>query len=126
MTDDPAMLGPQQAYEAWLGQGRFMLQKSRSSGEYVFYPKVMAPSGAIDLEWVEAAGTGTVYSITVNRRREGSYNVALVDLDEGVRMMATVAGPETVPIGTRVRARIEAAPGDGGIPRIVFDPIEEA
>ena len=126
MTDDPAKLGPQQAYEAYLAEGRFMLQKSRATGEHVFYPKVMAPSGATDLEWVEARGTGTVYSITVNRKREGTYNIALVDLDEGVRMMATVAGVETVPIGARVRARIETATEAREIPRIVFDPIEEA
>ncbi|GHE04033.1 hypothetical protein U879_20990 [Defluviimonas sp. 20V17] len=120
MIDDPAKLGPQQAFEAYLAKGRFMLLKSRATGEHVFYPKVMAPSGATDLDWVEARGTGTIYAITVNRKREGCYNIALVDLDEGVRMMATVAGVETVPIGTRVRARIEA----GETPRIVFNPIE--
>lgn len=114
--------GPQAAFEAHLAAGRFMLQRARETGEYVFYPKVMAPSGAMDLEWVAASGLGTVYSITVTRRRDGSENVALIDLDEGVRMIATVAGVESVPIGTRVRARIEARPA--AAPRVVFDPAE--
>ncbi|MFN3526866.1 MAG: Zn-ribbon domain-containing OB-fold protein, partial [Paracoccus sp. (in: a-proteobacteria)] len=70
-----------------------------------------------------ARGTGTLYAITVNRGREGSHNVALVDLDEGVRMMSTLPGVETAPIGARLRARIEQAP-DG--PRVVFDLAEDA
>lgn len=124
MTDRSAPArrsGPQQTFEAYLAEGRFMIQRARSTGEYVFYPKVMTPSGASDLEWVEAKGTGTVYAITVNRKREGSYNIALVDLDEGPRMMTTVVGVETLPIGARVAARIE--PGE--TPRIVFDPLGE-
>ncbi|WP_229668045.1 Zn-ribbon domain-containing OB-fold protein [Stakelama pacifica] len=116
-----AIAGPQAIYEAFLAEGRFMIQRSRETGEYVFYPKVMAPSGAVDLDWVEASGGGTVYAITVNRKREGSYNVALINLDEGPRMMATVVGVETLPIGARVRARIEA----GENPRVVFEPEEK-
>lgn len=113
--------GPQRVFEDYLTRGRFMIQRARRTGEYVFYPKTLSPSGEADLEWVEPSGFGTVYSITVNRRREGSINIALVDLDEGPRMMATVAGVETVPIGTRVRARVEG----GETPRVVFDPVED-
>lgn len=115
-----AAAGPQATYESFLAQGRFMIQRSLGTGEYVFYPKVMSPSGAVDLEWVEASGGGTVYAITVNRKREGSYNIALVDLDEGPRMMATIVGRETLPIGARVRARVEG----GQSPRVVFEAEE--
>lgn len=103
----PAAAGPQAIYEAYLRQGRFLIQRSRSTGEYVFYPKVAAPSGAADLDWVEPSGLGTVYAITVNRDKAGSHSIALVDLDEGVRMVTTIAGAETVPIGARVRAALE-------------------
>lgn len=119
---DIASLGPEAAYRAHLEAGRFMIQRARSTGEYVFYPRVVTPQGATDLEWIEAQGTGTVYAITVNRSRAGSTNVALVDLDEGVRMMSTLPTVETAAIGTRVMARIEDLV-DG--PRVVFDPVEE-
>lgn len=119
---DIESLGPEAAYNAHLAAGRFMIQRAPSTGEYVFYPRVVTPQGATDLEWVESQGTGTVYAITVNRSREGSRNVALVDLDEGVRMMSTLPTVETAAIGTRVMARIEQQ--DSG-PRVVFDPIEE-
>lgn len=114
--------GPQAIYEAYLAQGRFMIQRSERTGEYVFFPRIPAPSGAMDLEWVASRGTGTVYAITVNRSRAGSKNVALIDLDEGVRMMSTLPNVETAPIGSRVVARIEPwAEGH----RVVFDLAEE-
>ena len=116
---DPRM-GPEAEYRAFLAEGRFMIQRSRSTGRHVFYPRVAAPgSGARDLEWVEASGRATVYAITVNRARDATYNLALVDLEEGPRMMSRIEGVETVPIGTAVRARIVQ---QDGAPLVVFVP----
>lgn len=113
--------GPEVVFHDYLRAGRFMIQRSRSSGRYVFYPRLMAPgTGVEDLEWVEAAGTGTVYAITVNRGREESYNIALIELDEGVRMMSRVEGVETLPIGSRVTAHIS---GSKESPFVVFTPV---
>jgi uncharacterized OB-fold protein len=119
---------PDQDYFAHLAQGRFMLQRSRSSGRHVFHPRVAEPvTGARDLEWVPASGLGTVYATTVVRPKPPlePYNVVLVDLDEGPRMMSRVEGmpPETVRIGLRVRARI-AQQDDK--PLVVFDVAEDA
>lgn len=114
--------GPQATYEAFVRSGRFMIQRARSTGEYVFYPKVVAPSGATDLEWVAPSGLGSVYALTVNRDKAGAYNVALVELDEGVRMISTITGVESVPVGTRVKAEIE---GEGETARVVFRPLEK-
>ncbi len=105
------MIHPEQDYLRFLQEGRFMILRSRSTGGYVFYPRVIEPrTGATDLEWVPASGTGTVYSVTVIRKRtlEESYNVVLVDLDEGPRMMSRVDGMpfEQIKIGMRVQARI--------------------
>jgi uncharacterized OB-fold protein len=118
-TPDP---GPETQYRAFLRQGRFMIQRSVSTGRHVFYPRIAAPgTGTDDLEWIEASGLGTIYSITVNRTRQGSYNIALVQLDEGPRLMSRIEGVETAPIGTRVKARI----ADLGEPAIVFDIVPE-
>jgi uncharacterized OB-fold protein len=88
-----------------------MIQKSRSTGGYVFYPRVAEPgTGATDLEWVPACGRGTVYSTTTIRQKPPApnYNVALIALEEGPRMMSRVDGiaPEAVRIGMAVTARI--------------------
>lgn len=116
-TSEP---GPEAQYRAHLREGRFMIQRSRATGAHCFYPRIAIPgTGERDLEWVEASGWATVYGITVNRAREGAYNVALVDLDEGPRMMTRIEGVLTVPIGARVRARIVE---QDGAPLVVFTP----
>lgn len=50
---------------------------------------------------------GVVYSTTTVHAREGAYNVCLVDLDDGGRVMSTVVGmaPEDVRIGMAVLGR---------------------
>lgn len=107
----------------FLEQGRFMIQRERG-GAHFFYPRRVAPvSGATDIEWVEAGGGATVYSTTVIRQKPPApdYNLALVDLDEGPRMLTRVDGvpPEQVAIGMRVRARIVR---EDGQPLVVFEP----
>lgn len=125
MADLPECVvpGPEAQYLAFLAQGRFMLQRSRATGRYVFYPRNLVPgSGETDLEWVPASGLGTLYAITVNRARGGDYNVALVDLDEGVRMMSRIEGHLELPIGTRLKARIVE---QEGTPVVVFDALAQ-
>ena len=102
---------PEQEYFAHLARGRFMLQRSRSSGRCYFYPRVAEPvTGTRDLEWVAASGRGTVHATTVVRPKPPQlpYNVVLVDLEEGPRVMCRVEGiaPEAVQIGMQVRSRI--------------------
>jgi uncharacterized protein len=64
--------------------------------------------------------SGVIYATTVvHRPDEDPYNVCLVDLDEGGRVMGRVDGiaPQDVTIGLRVRART----GDDGI--TVYDAL---
>lgn len=68
------------------------------------------PRRHLDVELRASAGRGTIYTFTVIRRHGASffrdrtpYVVALVDLDEGVRVMAGLhAPPDEVEIGQRV------------------------
>src|SRR5688500_20363855 len=93
------MLQPEAEWRAHLAEGRFMIQRSRSTGAHVFYPRVAEPgTGAEDLEWVHASGAGTVHAVTVVRKKDpaDSYSVVLVDLAEGPRLMRRVGG---VPVG---------------------------
>lgn len=115
---------PEKDYISFLKQGRFMIQRCKDSGRHIFYPRVAEPvTGSTNLEWVEASGRGTVYSTTVVRQKPPtpSYNVALIDLAEGPRMMSRVEGiaPEAVRIGMKVKARIVR---EGDEPVVVFDP----
>ena len=117
-------LKPDAEFQAFLDDGRFMIQRSRSSGYAFYYPRVAEPlSGAQDLEWFEPSGRGLVYSTTVVRTRPPTepYNVALVDLEEGPRVTTRVVGiaPDQVSIGMAVRARIDRSEEKA---LLVFEP----
>jgi uncharacterized protein len=74
--------------------------------------------------WRVSAGRGAVYATTVVRPRDGDpYNVALIDLDEGFRMMSRVVGcaPEHVAIGMRVRLAWAGAEAEDLPPVPVFE-----
>lgn len=65
-----------------------------------------------------------MYSTTVVRKKDGDYNVCLVDLDEGPRMMSRVISvdPDAVRIGHRVRAQVQRTGEDA---LLVFAPAGE-
>jgi uncharacterized OB-fold protein len=116
---------PEEQYQAFLEEGRFMLLRSRSSGQCMFYPRVAEPkTGATDLEWMPASGRGVVYATTaINQRPPNKpYNVALIDLEEGPRMMSRVDGiaAQDVKIGMAVEAAI-VREDDRAI--VVFKPV---
>ena len=79
----------------------------------MFYPRVLCPfTGSEKLEWRISKGLGTVHATTVVHPAEGKpFNVALVDCDEGFRLMSRVEdiAPEQVRIGQRVRFRVHQA-----------------
>lgn len=127
-TNDIAAIGdlhPNLDYQAFLDSGRFMLLRDRTTGQAFFYPRIMAPlTGSRDLEWFEASGRGTVYSVTIVNKRPPTpnHNVVLVDLAEGPRVMSRVEGlaPEDVRIDMAVQARVAIVDGKG---ILLFDPV---
>lgn len=115
---------PEQEFREFLASGRFMIQRSRSTGGYVFYPRVAEPgTGAADLEWVEPSGRGTVHSFTVVSQKPPTpdYNIVLVDLEEGPRLMSrlTGVGNDEITVGMAIEAVIER---DGETPVLLFRP----
>ncbi|CAG9167101.1 Zn-ribbon domain-containing OB-fold protein [Cupriavidus respiraculi] len=111
--------GPEAEYFAHLDQGRFLIQRCGGCRAHVFFPRAVCPHcGATRLDWVAPSGRGTVYSFSVIAGRPGvssDYNVALVDLEEGVRLMSRVEGvpPALVRIGMPVQAQVRVTDGKG-------------
>jgi uncharacterized protein len=87
---------------------RLVVQRCSGCGRHQFYPRPFCLScEATTLEWVEAAGTGTIYSVTTVRvpvidDLKPPYLLALVDLDEGPRLLTNIEG-DGASIGDRVR-----------------------
>ena len=116
LAPDP---GPEDApfWEA-AAAGKLVLPRCRKCGTVIWYPRSFCPDcHADDIEWFDAAGTGTVYTYTVSHRGMGPwadhapYVIAYVELDEGPRILTNIVGaePGSVRIGDRVRAVFEPA-----------------
>ena len=118
---------PLGTYLEHLKKGELAYQVT-ASGEAVFYPRLVAPGTGGELTWRISRGLGTVYSTTVvYYRDEQPLNVALIDMDEGFRLMSRVEeiDPMQVKIGMRVKFRTH--PGDQRqSPYPVFTPAEAA
>jgi uncharacterized OB-fold protein len=112
----------------WEGtkQHKLMLP-TKADGTPFWYPRAYAPDSLEEPGWTESKGEGTVYTYSVHYigpssayKGEPPHVVALVDLDEGVRMMTNLVRdeegfpsltPEEVSIGMRVK--------------VVFDDVTE-
>lgn len=102
-------------------RGELLYQRCASCGRAQFYPRAhCAACQAKGLEWRRSAGLGSVYSHTTVHRAPTPafkpmvpYVIALVDLDEGFRMMMNVldCAPSKVAIGTRVRVVFRESDG---------------
>lgn len=122
-------LSPLETYRAHLRRRELAYQYSPVAGKAVFFPRLVCPfTGSTALHWRVSRGIGTVHATTIVHPREGvPYNVALIDLDEGFRMMSRVDGlaPADVRIGLRVRVDFVEA-NDEPAPLPVFKPLGEA
>jgi uncharacterized OB-fold protein len=123
-----AATSPLGVYLDHLRRGELAYQFSPAANAAVFYPRVVCPfTGSDDLQWRISKGLGTVYATTVVTPQKGDpCNVALIDLDEGFRLMSRVEdiAPLDVRIGMRVKFRVHAAEGDEP-PYPVFVPAED-
>lgn len=98
----------------WQGtrEGKLLLQYCPDSGRFQHFPRPLSLyTGKRNLEWREVSGRGTVYAVTALRTSglgaDGRLPcvLALVDLEEGVRILANLPGctPGDVRIGDPVR-----------------------
>lgn len=116
-------ISPLAFFRHQLQQGVLAYQYDTESEKAVFYPRLIGPgTGNARLEWRQSNGQGCVYAVTVLQPRgETSYNVVLVDMDDGFRLMSRVEDmpAESVHIGMRVGMRVHK-PADGAAPYPVF------
>lgn len=102
--------GPDKAFAGFIDAGEFKIQHCADCQRHIFYPRLICNHcGSQKLDWVTASGKGTVYSTSVPRGGpEGDYNISLIDLAEGPRMLSRVVdiAPENVKIGMAVSAFI--------------------
>ena len=90
-------------------EGKLLIKRCSACGRAHFYPRPFCPHcWSDDVAWEEASGRATLYTFTIVRRNDlppfpdrVPYVAAVVDLEEGTRMMTNVEGcdPDEVVIG---------------------------
>ena len=118
------MESPLATYLEYLDSGQLAYQVD-GAGRPVFFPRVVAPgTGDVDLSWRVSRGMGTVYATTVvYYKGESPLNVALVDMDEGFRLMSRVEGVEATDVKIGMRVSLRVLPADDVRPALpVFTP----
>lgn len=109
-------------------QGKLMLPRCQDCNRVHWYPRHICPNcHAMNLEWIEASGEGTLHTFAVQHMAFGAWAeevpfvTAYIDLKEGDRMLTVLRGvdpakPETIRIGAPVVVEFERADDDTFIP----------
>ena len=111
-----------------LKDGKILVQRCKGCARLRHPPRPMCPHcNSLDWDAIEASGRGTLHSFVLPRHPswpwfEGTYFVALVDLEEGVRLVTNLVDvdPADVTIGMPVEGRVEHF--DNGVSLHQFRP----
>lgn len=112
--------------------GRLLIKKCNGCGEVHHYPRPFCPScWSEDVEWQEVSGNGTLYTYSIVFRNDlapfdqwGAYVPAIVELDEGPRLMTNIVDTPTdsLRIGMPVEVRYRDLTDEWAAP--VFVPAQ--
>lgn len=99
-----------QPFWAAARERKLLIQRCDACDTHQFYPRPLClKCGALGVRWVEAGGGGVIHSMTIVRvpvtpELTPPYVVALVELDEGPRLLSNLTG-DGLAIGDRVTLR---------------------
>lgn len=115
--------------EFWSGasNGELRLPHCRACGRFYFYPRPFCRYCASDdVDWQVASGRGRLVSYVINYRPVPGLEgpdprvVALVELDEGPRMLTNIVGvapdPDHLPLDAAVEVVFEPIGGEQAVP----------
>lgn len=105
-----------QPYWDGTARGELMLQRCVTTGKYFTYPRLYSPFvvGG-EVEWVAASGRGSLHSYVINYlagpgyKGEVPYVIAVVELEEGPRVIANVVDVEPTPEALPIDAPLQVA-----------------
>lgn len=107
-------------------EGTLKIQHCAACARHQFYPRRFCTQClSEDIEWVQASGFGRVYTYTVCHvaghpafETRVPYAIGMIELDEGVRMLAGIVGSELdrLSVGARVQVCFERASTEIALP----------
>lgn len=105
-------------------QGRLLLKRCKACNEPHYYPRTLCPfCFSDDTEWLDAKGTGEIYSYSVMRRGAPvPYALAYVTLDEGPTMLTNIVDCDFDALAIGQRVKLVFKPSEDGTPVPMFAP----
>jgi uncharacterized OB-fold protein len=136
MTDEldllPEVNSDTEPWWAATRECRLLVQRCRACGRFQHYPRYLCVHcSSTDLEFVDASGSGRVYSFTVVHRAPSTafktpYVVALVRLAEGPLLLTNIVGPAPGEVRCDMAVTVAWTPLSDGRNLPVFKPSEES
>ncbi len=120
----PAVNAENKPYFDSTSQGKLIVRKCADCGEHHHYPRAICPHCfSANTQWVDAKGTGTIYTCSVLRRGVPvPYCIAYVTLDEGVSMMTNIVDCDLDAVRIGQKVKVVFKPTEGGPPVPMFAP----
>jgi uncharacterized protein len=112
----PQPLTPEaKPYWDGLKEGRLMLPKCEDCGKPFFYPRVLCPfCHSRRITWIQASGKGKLYSFEIAYQNfnpaykiKPPYVFAMVELEEGPRLMSNLVNIEPDPKAVKCDMPVE-------------------
>jgi uncharacterized protein len=104
-------------------EGKLLIMKCKDTGKPYYYPRARSPfTGSDNVEWVEAAGTGEIYTFSVMKRSKVPYCIAYVRLDEGVTMMTNIIDTDLDQVAIGQKVKVVFKDTENGQPVPMFTP----
>lgn len=117
----PDLQGEWKEFWAGAARGELLIQHCPACGAYQFYPRMICTSCGGEPQLKKASGRGRLYTYSVVRqnlvmpfKEMLPYVLAMVDLEEGVRMMTNVIGCTLDEIKIGMPLRVEFHKADEG------------
>jgi len=124
----PSPVGPNAEFYAHLAQGELRLQQCVSCGAWRHPPRHRcAACGSAEVQWGLASGRGRIFSWTVTHRPVDPaftppYIVAVVELEEGPRLVGNTRGSESAALALDLPVVVEIEPVSEALGLLWFRP----
>lgn len=135
LRPEPRPTSETAAYWQATREERLTIQRCATCGQHQFYPRAFCTACLSEqLAWVDSAGAGSIYTFTICRvpahpsmADKVPYAVAVIELDEGVRMLTNIvdSAMDRIRIGARVELRFERIGSTTVLPQFTLTDRDE-
>ena len=104
-------------------QGKLLIGRCLDTGKAFYYPRSVSPftlSG--NVEWIEAAGRGTIYTFSYMPRAPEPFAIAYVELEEGPMVLTNIVDCDSDDLKIGLPVKLVFKSTEDGLPVAMFTP----